>query len=595
MPCGTKEKFTYRERKLRRGLFRYRYCGSIANSVCAASKGTSRHVRRMQSRIDRQMRDDGSNFRPVANTALRSILAILLVLGLTGCVGNKPYRTQVIPLPVATQQVPATPANPPKTTYKNQRPGIVLATGDVKYDLAYIEFDDMGEYWTIGNLTDKAKAVNDSQVERTVRLIQLRQQEGKSVAVIAFIHGWKNNASPYDEENDKNLHGFEDTMKKIASDDPDRDRHYIAVFIAWRGQVLSGNLFTSYWNRRSAAMRVGGPSMTEAIFRLMFVTKPPVPPTFANSCGDSLPRQEPVMQGIGRDPVTGKGIVENAIPGFDQMGGERGSSVAAENGSFVKNRFVLVSHSFGARVMERALGQPLMSLLYERRSEAVDCVQQWNASHPDHLSTVPVFQSPADLITMINSANDSFESKSMIEGMTRMGLVSCIGAKCKTRSEIGNDPTQHPLIVSILSENDSATTKIMPVAQRLSYFGQNLDRKYDEPAADRGQIDVKKQRTFFLKNEGSIDQLVSHDLTGANATSCSGDLQFSYENTCFTLAPHEQKAGTFQNTTPFWVFKVPKALIPNHSNIFQGGTVALLSRIVENAMQSKDPLNLTIY
>jgi hypothetical protein len=126
-----------------------------------------------------------------------SIIAAFLVLCLTGCVPNRPYRTQVTPLPAAG--VPLTTsgvAQTPKTTYSHQRPGIVLKSGDVKYDLAYIEFDDMGEYWTIGDLTAKPDRVNDSQVERIVRLIQLRQQEIDPLAVVTFIHGWKNKPRP---------------------------------------------------------------------------------------------------------------------------------------------------------------------------------------------------------------------------------------------------------------------------------------------------------------------------------------------------------------------------------------------------------------
>jgi hypothetical protein len=120
-------------------------------------------------------------------SSLGTTLSILpLLLCLVGCVPNRPYRTQVVPLPAEITQ-----PSPPPSQYRDQKPGIVLRTDDKGFDLAYIEFDDMGEYWTIGDLSAKAKAVDNSQTTRTVQLIQTREQfmDTRPVAVITFIHG----------------------------------------------------------------------------------------------------------------------------------------------------------------------------------------------------------------------------------------------------------------------------------------------------------------------------------------------------------------------------------------------------------------------
>jgi hypothetical protein len=393
-------------------------------------------------------------------------------------------------------------------------------------------------------------------------------------------------ASPHDEDNSGNLKDFKETMRRLA--ESDSERHYIAVFVAWRGQVLPGNIFTSYWNRRSAAMRVGGPSMTEALFRLMFVTKPPIPPTIENECGNK-PIETDIFHGISRDPVTGKGLAENAIPGIDRQAGA--ASPAPQSRSFVKDRFVIVGHSFGARILERALSQPLMALLYERQSEAAECVRTFNAQRSDkHLPDSPIFQSPADLITMINSANDSFETKAMIEGMARMGLSSCMGTDCRRPQ----DPAAHPLMVAILSNGDWATKTVMPIAQRLSYFDQNLNRKYDKDAKAKGQVDEPKQRTFFFRNEGSVPQLISHTVEPESVPQCDTYPHFSNGKACFVLRAKKPDTNHFLNTTPFWVFDVPTSVIPNHTGIFQTGTVSLLKMIISNAMKASDPLNLTV-
>jgi hypothetical protein len=527
---------------------------------------------------------------PARFSASRATATILFLALITGCVANRPYRTQVTPLP-ETPEAPSTPpvaVQLPKATYRDQRPGIVLNKGAVKYDLAYIEFDDMGEYWTIGDLTGRPHAVNDSQVERTVRLIQLRQQERTPLAVITFIHGWKNNASRHDEEKDGNLKNFKITMQGLADSDP--GRHYIAVFVAWRGQVIPHNIFTSYWNRRGAAMRVGGPSMTEALFRLMFTTKPPIAPTLENECG--LKPEEISTSATGRDPVTGKGLPENAIAGIDKKNGSEPRVTSKR--SFVKDRFVIVAHSFGARVMERALSQPLMSLLYERQSEAASCVALWKVKNQDRDLPQVSFQSPADLITMINPANDSFETKAMIEGMTRMGLVSCIDGNCNSAEA----SSAHPLMISILSDGDWATKTAMPIAQRISYFEQNLDRKYDDHPNQKGQIDERKQRTFFFKNEGNVPQLISHTLKPDPTLPphCETEYpHFSNDKECFTLQPKPADNEHFVNRTPFWVFDVPASVISGHTSIFSHVTVELLKMMIKNAMDAKQQLNLKAY
>ncbi|MFL6387783.1 MAG: hypothetical protein ACJ71U_09865 [Terriglobales bacterium] len=525
-----------------------------------------------------------------AATASRAMATVLFLGLITGCVANRPYRTQVTPLPEMPEGASSSVASvqPPKTTYQRQSSGIVLSNGaDRKYDLAYIEFDDMGEYWTIGDLTGQSNAVNDSQVERTVRLIQIRQQEKNPLAVVTFIHGWKNNASPHDEDKDGNLKSFKHIMMGLA--ESDQSRHYIGVFVAWRGQVIPGNIFTSYWNRRGAAMRVGGPSMTEALFRLMFVTKPPIAPTLENECGRKT--EETSTPATIRDPVTGKGLAENAITGIDKKG-DAAHRVAAKR-SFARDRFVIVAHSFGARVMERALSQPLMSLLYERQSEASSCIARWKENHPNEAPPQISFQSPADLITMINAANDSFETKAMIEGMTRMGLVSCIDTKCSSAGA----SDAHPLIVSILSDGDWATKTVMPIAQRISYFEQNLNRKYDRDPNEKGQIDEPKQRTFFLRNEGSVPQLISHTLNPDPKlpSLCVTEYpHFSNKKQCFTLQAKLADAKHFVNRTPFWVFDVPTSVIAGHNGIFQPATVELLRMMIKNAMDAKQQLNLSI-
>jgi hypothetical protein len=83
------------------------------------------------------------------------------------------------------------------------------------------------------------------------------------------------------------------------------------------------------------------------------------------------------------------------------------------------------------------------------------------------------------------SANDSFETKGAIEAMKRMNL------RVYDPSEQGNFFDAPPLFVSILSDGDWATTKVMPFAQKLSAPFVSIGRKYDGGAEAEHQLSKK--------------------------------------------------------------------------------------------------------
>lgn len=195
------------------------------------------------------------------------LVVIAVTAILTSCVPNRPYR-------VADYGVDH---DAPELKYKDQKPDIECrsnaetplsckrhpSTGTA-YDLAYVEFDDMGEFWTIGNLNycppgretvPRCINSNNTQLDHAIELIDQRKKESRPVTVITFIHGWKNNSSQHDEQREKSLGGFKNWLAELAQQQP--HVAYVGVFIAWRGQSIPADTFLSYWNRRDAAMRVG--------------------------------------------------------------------------------------------------------------------------------------------------------------------------------------------------------------------------------------------------------------------------------------------------------------------------------------------------
>ena len=170
-------------------------------------------------------------------TFLSVIVLLALFLALSGCVQPRLYRPD------------------------NIQP-------EEGYTLAYIEFDDQGELWS------------PSQMTRTQELIRrVNQAEGGSV-VVAFVHGWQNNASPKQEQTEgKSLHGFKQLLSQVAERvriaDPTSSTPVVGIYLAWRGKSaykpFSG---LTFWNRRRTATRIASSGgVSEVLSRIVETTK----------------------------------------------------------------------------------------------------------------------------------------------------------------------------------------------------------------------------------------------------------------------------------------------------------------------------------
>ena len=453
-------------------------------------------------------------------TTETKLLGIFLLLSIsTSClVPNKAYRVNQPVVPKGTDHAASSP----------------------NYDLAYLEFDDMGEFWTIGDLQHFETNPSAAQLSQVLRLIEKRKQTG-DVVVITFIHGWHNNASSYDEgQHDKVLSGFKNILGELATKDPGRS--YIGVFVGWRGESLKKDPFITYWNRRDAAVRVGGPSLSEAIFRLMFLTK-------------------------------GTGELRSS------------SNCQFTEAESSKSRFIIVGHSFGGRVLERAVAQPFLTMLLERYYQVRNC--QMSAGIAATSSGV-TFRSPADLIVFLNPANDAFESKAIIEGLKRMNLKverqkygQSDEEKSRTMALAPIDlDSSGPLLLSVTSQGDWATGFVMPIAQSLSVPGKSFRSTYDANGKDLGQLVSPTQSYYFSHSEGNVPGFITHEIIGpakGAAGHCPGNSwpNFEGKDGCYTVRPANN-----WNTTPFWIMNVPKSVEEDHNDIFNPGLDNLLGSIV---------------
>jgi hypothetical protein len=505
------------------------------------------------------------------------ILVVCAALLMTsGCVANRSYRraNEVNP-PQMPMSVDISSVASDSDCVDN--PATPLSAQPLHYYLAHIEFDDMGELWSTGNLTKTQRTAPSSQLDNAIEVIKrgqtLANKEGRQLVVIAFVHGWHNNASDYDERH-KNLHDFKSMMQtlsceytiKTVNSQPTLDKRavLVGIFLSWRGQSLPADFAFTYWGRRDAATRIGGPSMTEVVTRLMFETKgvPLAPSPGSDDCTWT--------------PVKGK---ESA-------------------------HFAIIAHSFGARALEHALAQPMLSMVLERQAQSRECAREWASRNPGQHLDVLSAPAPADLVVFLNAANDAIGAKETIEALKRSQV------RIKKPNSVEAESDSAPLMISVTSDGDWATEGIMPIAQWFSSSALAF-RRYDnyrdkEKCKANGQLCDRRQGYYYRHSEASIEEMRSHVVIALDdSTSCKNkgldSWPFFYvqgKDKCFCIDQsgrnwagsdecglnqgRRKKAfgsDTGWNNTPFYVIGVPKDLIRGHNDIFQDGTVELLTTI----------------
>jgi hypothetical protein len=284
-----------------------------------------------------------------------------------GCV-QQPYR-RAYPDAARAGLAPVVRPNP-VVSCPGPKEGCVERDHPETFSLAYVEFDDAGELWSIGNQRADRLVTGptwpQSQLVQAIALVDDQKKEaakqGRELLVLTFVHGWHNNASQGDEAGEQNLNSLKRSLQFLSSDERcpkvnGKCPVVVGIFLSWRGRLASPLLFHvfTYANRRNAANRVGGVSMTEAIMLLALTTKgAPAPYDDANRC------QQPTF------------AMKKQL-----------DSDAAKPGADPKTLYIVVGHSFGGRALLHGVSQSMLTLLLERKAQSENCVEQWNKKHPD--------------------------------------------------------------------------------------------------------------------------------------------------------------------------------------------------------------------
>ena len=371
------------------------------------------------------------------------------------------------------------------------------------YTLAYIEFDDQGEMWA------------PKQLKAALETIEKANEHPNGALVMLFIHGWQHSAAPREEEIKKgNIKGFrvllDESILAAKEADPKWDKEVVGVYLGWRGRSSRIPLISSltFYGRGRAAKRVAQVSATEAIVKIM-------------TASSANPRAQTI----------------------------------------------LIGHSFGGRIMERALTQTIVGSVLATRKEEIDF--------------------PADAIILVNPASQAILAKQFVEAMNRSRIKLY-------RTDREGRKFEVPLMVSVTSTGDQVTGLLFPAGIALSVMSGNF-RKY----GDTYCAPLPRQRTFYRNTAGHVKALHSHVVTGRPLNEEELGKQrggFDTEVTPKYDPDTKQWGFSFRsgdnefmiepiprawNDTPYWIMSVPRSLILDHSAIFNPNTVRLIAAILE--------------
>lgn len=449
------------------------------------------------------------------NKKIKACAAVISVVFVVSCVvPNRPYR-------LGPQSV---------ISPSNNRVGCNPATDNPC--LAFLEFDDMGEMF------------DPTQVQRAMQLISEATSVNPNAVIVTFIHGWKNNAEEQ-REHTGNVYGFEQVLKFLAGkySSPLHKVPIVGIYVGWRGELVSKywplRRQFSYFNRESAAIRIPGASMTDALMQI-------------------------TQQGH-RAPA-------HAI-------------------------VILVGHSFGGLVLERALTQAMVEQVVRPASTGNACGGATIGAPNDPAMVGGSTQSDtkggenkegaskrpgANLVVFLNSAAAATQAKQMLDVMTSIPDLSYKNPEnCESL----------PLFLSISSLGDAATRFAMPIGHGLSFLALKSkgSLRNDDPLVNPKQ--PTSQGSFYMSTAAHMGILQSHlVLKDTDTTTAPGAKVFRKFKLPDTGEAYKivEKPNRW-NGTPYWLMEVPAEIIPDHSTIFTERCIQLLSAFLPTNEQVNRP------
>lgn len=333
---------------------------------------------------------------------------------------------------------------------------------------------------------EQGSYLDTTQIEAAVKFVR----DARKPLVITYVHGWHNDSGSND------VTRFSDFLAQVASTPLIKGQGFqvIGVYLGWRGEITTVPILneTTFYSRKAAAERLAS--------------------NF--DCFDAI-----------------SSIAEAARKHRDRY----------------SQYTVLLGHSFGGLVVERAVAHALDARMHGRGSKM-----------------------PADLTLVWNPASDSILSRQIISALNQW-----------------NTQNARPMFVSITSSADSATGTIFPIATNLA----SLTKSFPE-VADPGTNKKESERNFFTSTPGHNAALINYQAEPFDlkyqppvGTRSALELNLSYKLPNDRVAlPNDTNGIDLWNLrristidVPYWNIQVDKRIIRNHGDIWNPKAEALLA------------------
>lgn len=360
-----------------------------------------------------------------------------------------------------------------------------------------------------------------TQLDQARLLLSEKNTPGK-VLLVMYLHGWHNDAKS------KDVQRFEDFLEGIARFQLVQNTGFkvVGVYLGWRGEsswLKGANIFT-IWDRKRAAERLAS----------------------NNDCLEAISSLTAIARSRGRD----------------------------------EQYVVLLGHSLGGLVLERAVAHSITAALHSQTPKA----------------------RPADLIITLNPASDSILTRQMIASLGSNfrytgGFLGDGKYVAKTDSRV-TFPGNQQVIVALSAKNDGATGRAFPAAMGLSALTKQFNR-VSSPVHPNSTV---SERGYYTTSPGNKGDLVTHEvlpLDGVPPIADEVDRNAIDENlsrtsvrdgkfiTSDTNLPQQdrrwrqwQLVPTTKNArTPYWIIKVPPDIIDDHGDIWSPNAQALMAAL----------------
>lgn len=447
----------------------------------------------------------------------RVAAVLLAALSASGCVMHQRYRYVQEQAPCFAPGADPVPGEPGE-----RRPFPSVDCRSALFKAAFVEFDQAGGL------------IDPMQADKAVALVahEKARAAGGKVITLVYVHGWKNNgnqaapgAKPKDVE--KFFMALSELGYRAWQAQPSGPVPVVGIYVGWRGKSLMGPgaiNWLSYWGRRNTANRIGGDDLTAVLNR----------------------------------------VIDASVPDRDDL-----------------SRVVLVGHSFGARVLERAVENGVT--LYDPEALAA--------------KEAPV-RPRVDLVLYVNAATDSRLGLRRVQALRERPITVrhpdydpalCAGDSAAV------DPIcrDYPLLVAITSRGDAATRRVQPFANAINFDGGDPpfpplppDQFLDDPPTRRRIRGTAPANLPFLQShvlEEAVCPLPPAQVEcPAGSPSCAFAFQGRGECTaCFT-AHKRQPIDAVRpfNETAYWIMDVDARIIRDHGDIWNQSTLSMLGALM---------------